>query len=1113
MTENNCRIICASAGTGKTYRLSVEYLSLILKYYGKNEFSLDNILVLTFTRKATAEIRDRIIKHLELLVSEPETEEEQKKQQELLLNLRKLNKTKEIPLSEQERNLLLSARKELICDQSHLQVMTIDSYTGQIFRNIVRPLKNIEHYEIDTEAVKKIMPFLLDHLMEPDLREKIKNLLSRKVSRSLDEYTKFFCSLIEQRWLFYMITKRQAVHNSSLNGTLMNLNPETEPAEFYTQFLKEMQKVIALVANICSDLGKASLEDYFNKDFRNLAVKGALTSVAIFNNLKHLNSDEVEKLLYILDKGTIWNKQKISNKKFEAENIELENAQNEAKHHLADYLIWKLYLPEQREIEELWSNVLERYDNLIYRYKNLTYDDITWFTFETLFSSEPPFLNPEDAVSATEFYQFLSHRTRFLLIDEFQDTSLIQFNILKPIIEEITAGEGSKPFGGLIVVGDEKQSIFGWRGGERDLLLNLKDIFPALGDLTVEALDKSYRCGPTLMEFINQVFMNAELCSLLQEKEMQWDYTHIESVEITKEPGTEIEFCLKNFSTSVANADNEKDIYTDFVERMVLPALEKDDSGSIAILCRTNEELTKIQQALDISGRASLFQPNRSIIEHHYVAPLLSWLRFLAWGDWMDFIAFLRSDYVLINTKVLKQTLNIISRTLEIQNERQKPVRPDFSTIPVVNEFYQLSWEQENKKATEICREIINLCLPSKQLSERDYLNLHRFLDILSTRQLTDSDKGISFPDLLTYLKDNANAEDFKQVSINADDSLQLLTIHKSKGLQFKRVFVFCNLSGKHSTDSNTLNWALEYEGNTFNRIRDYGISLHYQKILKSSSYANLYLQNQKRKQLEELNNLYVAFTRAEQKLHLYFSYKLKEGWNDYYNANKDDNLTVALCNAVFDYFKDSTSNERGVYYKKSFLQENKKETSFSSEPPKSNLEQSNYHRNIRHHRPVNWNKLVPVELPAVKDLKTYYLTERPNLIGDLLHFYMSFIIRNTPKEHNYAYYRCLNRYGAIFTVFQIEQLADRCQKVCDSNPYLFTSGWDKIFTEQEILGDSKIMRIDRLMVNTAEKVVLIADYKSGDIYDSNQLVNYKKALSKLSVLKGYNIDTRIVIV
>ena len=1111
MIENNCRIICASAGTGKTYRLSLEFLSLILKYYGNSEFSLDNILVLTFTRKATAEIRERIIKHLELLLSEPETEEKQKEQKELLLNLRKLNKLKELPLSEQEKNLLLSARKELICDQSHLQVMTIDSYTGQIFRNIVRPLRNIEHYEIDTEAVKKIMPFLLEHIMQPNLRKKIENLLSRKISRSLDEYTFFFCSLIAQRWLYYMITKRQTNNAAALNGTLMNLNPQTEPNEFYQKFLKAMQQFIALVADICSALGSASLEDYFNKDFKNLVVRDAITPIAIVNNLKQLNLDAAEKLLYILDKNNIWSKQKISDKKFAAENIELQNTQNEAKRYLADYLMLKLYLPEQEEIIEIWKNILDEYDRLLYRYKNLTYDDITWFTFEALFSEEPPFLNPESAVSATEFYQFLSHRTRFLLIDEFQDTSLIQFNVLKPIIEEITAGEGSKPFGGLIVVGDEKQSIFGWRGGERDLLLNLKDIFPALKDLSIEALDKSYRCGPTLMEFINQVFIATELRNLLQEKEMQWDYKHIESAEITKEPGTEIEFCLKNFSTSIAAADSEKDIYTDFVERMVVPALEKDASGSIAILCRTNEELTKIQQALDLSGKTSLFQPNRSIIEHHYVAPLLSWLRFLAWGDWMDFISFLRSDYVLINTKVMKQTLNIISRTIEVQKDKQKPVKADFSAIPIVNEFYQLSWQQENKKATEICREMIDLCLPSKQPSERDYLNLHRFLDILSAHQLAASNKGTSFPDLLTYFKDNANAEDFKQVSVNADDSLQLLTIHKSKGLQFNRVFVFCNLSGKHRTNSKTLNWALEYEGNTFNRIRDFGLSLHYQKILKTSSYADLYLQNRKREQLEELNNLYVAITRAEQKLHLYFGYKFKEGWEDYYNANKEDNLTVALCNSVLAHFKNSTPDERGVYIEKSCLQENKKGTFFSSQSPKTNLEQINSHIKIRHHKPINWDHLVPIDLPAVKDLKTYYLFERPKLIGDLLHFYMSFLIRNETKEHKYAYYRCLSRYGAIFTRFQIDQLAERCKNVCAANPYLFASGWNNIFTEQEIVAKGKVLRIDRLMVNTAEKEILIVDYKSGDIYDPYQLANYKTALANLPILQDYHINTRIV--
>ncbi|HNW24269.1 MAG TPA: UvrD-helicase domain-containing protein [Candidatus Cloacimonas sp.] len=1109
MTPNNCRIICASAGTGKTYRLSLEYLSLILKYYGNSEFSLDNILVLTFTRKATAEIRERIIKHLELLLATPETEEEQKEQRELLQNLRILNNLKDTSLSEQEKNLLLSARKEIICDQSHLQVMTIDSYTGHIFRNIVRPLRNIERYEIDTQAVQKIMPFLLDHLMQPELRTRFETLLSRKVSRSLDDYTSFFRSLIEQRWLFYMLTMRIAA-NPSLNRNLLLNNPKTDAEKYKQNFLQAMQQLISQVNEIRSAAGHSNLEDYFLKDFKALAVKGALTPIEIMQNLKELTPDTAEKLLTIMDKSNIWNKQKISVKKYNAENIELQQTQDEAKHALADYLMVELYLPEQEEILTLWASVLKEYDRLIYRYKKLTYEDITWFTFAALFSEEPPFLDPASADSATEFYQFLSHRTRFLLIDEFQDTSLIQFNVLKPIIEEITAGEGSKPFGGLIVVGDEKQSIFGWRGGERDLLLHLKDIFPALNEVEIEALELSYRCGPTLMEFLNKVFANAELHNLLQEKEMQWKYNHIDSAAIQEEPGTEIEFCLKNFSTSATN-DNDKNIYTDFVERMVKPALEKDASGSIAILCRTNEELAKIQQTLDNSQITSLFQPNRSVISHHFVAPLMSWLRFLSWGDWIDFIAFLRSDYVLINTKVLKQTLNVISRIIDLQKDSARPVKPNFSAIPVVNEFYQLSLKQQNKQATAICREIIDLCLPDKQPNERDYLNLHRFLDIMATYQLTSADKGTSLPDLLNYLQENAASDDFKQVSVNADNSLQLLTIHKSKGLQFKRVFVFYNFSGKHNESNNTLDWALEYEGKTFNHILDYGISLHYQKILKSSSYANLYLQAQKRKQLEEMNNLYVAFTRAKQKLHLYFGYTLKEGWDEYYNAHKDKNLPAVLCNAVLSYFQNTTPNEQGIYRQKGCLEENGKDTNAASKPSLNTVEQVNARFKICHQRTIASDELVPKELPRVKDLKNYYLTERPNLIGDLLHFYLSFIIRNEAKEHQYALRRCLNRYGAILPVSQIEKLAMRCQNVCTANPYLFTTGWNKIFTEQEIIFSGNVLRIDRLMVNTTEKEALIADYKSGDSYDPKQLSEYKTALIMLPVFKGYNINTRIV--
>lgn len=131
---------------------------------------------------------------------------------------------------------------------------------------------------------------------------------------------------------------------------------------------------------------------------------------------------------------------------------------------LAEAIYHRYYLPEEAEILDVWSIILEEYDKLIYRYKKLGYQDIAWITFEALFSNDPPEFLFNEENSANEFYMFLSHRSRFMLIDEFQDTSLIQFNMLRPIMEEISSGFGTKEFGGLVVVGDEKQSIFGWRG-------------------------------------------------------------------------------------------------------------------------------------------------------------------------------------------------------------------------------------------------------------------------------------------------------------------------------------------------------------------------------------------------------------------------------------------------------------------------------------------------------------------------------------------------------------------------------------------------------------------------------------------------------------------------
>ena len=221
-------IITASAGTGKTYRLAIEYIRLILGYYRREGFKVDSILVLTFTRKATAEIKERIQEHLQLLCSTKETDQAERKS--LIQQIRKseaeakaANKPKstdsefeaseadnlpeegEYGLTPEEDGILTSVNLAIMADRRLLQVMTIDSYIHSIFRNIVRPLRSIGEIEIDTLAVEKRMPFLLSKLMRDELRTRIDNLLRRKVKRSLDGYTQFFASLIKNRWIYQMI--------------------------------------------------------------------------------------------------------------------------------------------------------------------------------------------------------------------------------------------------------------------------------------------------------------------------------------------------------------------------------------------------------------------------------------------------------------------------------------------------------------------------------------------------------------------------------------------------------------------------------------------------------------------------------------------------------------------------------------------------------------------------------------------------------------------------------------------------------------------------------------------------------------------------------------------
>jgi len=1090
-------IITASAGTGKTYRLALEYVRLLLDHFGLPGFQIDSILVLTFTRKATAEIKERIEDHLKLLCSSHP--HHAKERGELIRELRPGQA--EAELSDREDAILRSVNLALASDRKLLQVMTLDSYIGSIFRNIVKPLRSIGDYELDLQAVSKRMPYLLNELMTPALRARVDALLRRKVSPSLDAYEQFFSSLIDNRWLLYLITRPLAQEDtSSLRYCYAHPDPNYAQ-EAKTAFLEALGEILNTVLDRAVEKGK-DWEELFNIDTRRLFSSFPPDPQSFLSEIGKLleRSNQAMNLFDCIKGLKFYNGSLIRSSK--AENAHLPELMQELRRQLANYLVHRFLLPEQQDIFSIWTAILATYDRLIYQYKNMTYSDISWFTLEALFKGEPPNYEMAEENTANEFYQFLSHRSRFILIDEFQDTSLIQFAILKPIIEEVCSGVGSQEYGGLIVVGDEKQSIFGWRGGERDLLLNLRDIFPTLENIRQDSLKHSWRSSPTVMDFINSIFSSSQVKNFLTAKGMSWDYPKIQSAVTKLDPESYLSFSCEAYQTrSVQRSLDE--VRRQWVKDQIKPALDPPTNQSVAILCRKGKELTEIQQIMDEYGLGSVYQPNAELPEHHLVAPLLSYLKWLAWKDWLDWLAWLRSDYILIKPAALKKAVDLIWRA----NSADIPYPPDFSSQPILAKLSEVDIASDAGPSS-ICQHLVSGYLDRNILSERDQLNLDAFLNLAAAFELSTSDTDKSIPAFLDYLENLRGQDALKQVAIEGGSTAQLLTIHKSKGLQFDRVFVFYNLSGKHGWDGKELQWFARFAGKDFSSLSDFALSYHYGKLLEHSDYSDLQLRQKQRSLLEEMNNLYVAFTRAKTKLHILFTYESKDDW-DTFKAKQEDSsraLPTLLCDACRSWFGE----RREVYGPPATEPQQNDPPKDEDKPAPEQLDLMCEAASLGSALDFEPLPLLENEAEAqVPDRKQLWLGDRPNLIGDLWHYYLSFILRDLPDEHDYARRRTLARYCSLLSPTRVEDEIRRLRTAIQEHRYLFEARWDRIFTELPLFHQGRELRLDRLMLDTHAKEALIVDFKTGGIYETEQLERYRTVLAQLPVLRdgAYRIE------
>ncbi|MEG1364742.1 MAG: UvrD-helicase domain-containing protein, partial [Cetobacterium sp.] len=188
-----CMVLKASAGTGKTYRLSLEYIASLLR--GE---SYRDILVMTFTKKATAEIKERIIDFLEKIVKG--------EGEDIIENILKLHEGLII-----DKKKIEKIYKEISSNRDRVKIYTIDGFINSLFKNVVAPYLNVLNYDIidDTEN-DEILNKCLEKIIENKKEFSVfKEFFEKNTERNIENYLSSIKNLISDRWKMLIIDSKE----------------------------------------------------------------------------------------------------------------------------------------------------------------------------------------------------------------------------------------------------------------------------------------------------------------------------------------------------------------------------------------------------------------------------------------------------------------------------------------------------------------------------------------------------------------------------------------------------------------------------------------------------------------------------------------------------------------------------------------------------------------------------------------------------------------------------------------------------------------------------------------------------------------------------------------
>ncbi|OWK72378.1 exodeoxyribonuclease V subunit beta [Pedobacter sp. AJM] len=847
------KILQASAGSGKTFSLTAHYLTLL--FSGENKYR--EILAVTFTNKATEEMKTRIL--------------------EVLLGLAKGNPSKK---NDDYRKLVLVAYPQLSAQELQFKA-------DKIYRKILHDYSRFSVSTIDGFVQKVIRGFAFELGLNADYNlemnyDKVKDDLVNKLDEALDTNQQLL------QWIIDLAIERISDNKSwNYKFELYNLIGEI----FSERFQVFEDAVTALGLENIDELFKKyiSLTKAEVKNFEEEIIRLATEAHEALNVLgvenEHLKGksrsalakiilvargdfSKIEPLFNLIDEPEEWfQKNADFPEAFEVVNPILHQIKNHYLTHLPNYSLAiafnknLYYLRLMQEIAMLLKEYRAENDNLLISDAQKLISGIT-----------------EDAGDNPSFiWEKVGNRYRNFLFDEFQDTSTSQWGSFKSLLTNAMATPSEDLIDHLIV-GDTKQSIYRWRNGDWNILHKHAKREVGVENVLEESLEENYRSTENIITFNNVLYrsipltLQNELNTILSAKPesiSNWwateNYTSIitdiYSASTQKFAGNTLKggtIKIKKFGKEHAPDEVRftETVFRDIALNDVIEEINilKDQQHyalkDIAILVRSNSEaLLTVRKLMEhhlpvLSGDALLISNNSAI------QLIINTLKVLIGLEAQS--ALYKANCIALYHALQEKTpdanhyINLTSKSLN----QLSAVLP-----PSLCENWQ-SWLQlPLPELIEILVESYGLKTLTAHLP---YLLAFRDLTALAGRS---GEKGIIA--FLTWWEEDGIKKSLP--SPEGADAIQIITIHKSKGLAFRAVFVpFCNweIKGK----ANGTFW-VSSEETVYQELK--GIPLKYNEALADSAIAKAYFEELLYNNMDALNMLYVATTRSKDYLYI----------------------------------------------------------------------------------------------------------------------------------------------------------------------------------------------------------------------------------------------------